>query len=256
MADLEQPNPVELKVMLLPHQARLVGLFDAAPPPSTGHRIWLCEQSALWPQQLPLWDAGLVLRLRERTGHPDDSTVVICPCRRAQLSGPWASWPPGRVETLNIDQVWTGERRIRSAALSAPVTAGTVRDVRAGLTDTRALFTLAQRIFLHDCADRPVDFDDLTVLGPIEVLTWPELVWSGLRLRVERWRARASSRPCLEVVEVSRRVDRQGAEIAQLALESALRRRLVDAWLSDPVARTHRFLNYLSHPATDPPTQP
>ncbi|MFD9324297.1 hypothetical protein [Streptomyces sp. NPDC060065] len=87
------------------------------------------------------------------------------------------------------------------------------------------LFSGDQRSFLDKCADCPVGIDALTVLASVVVRRRPRLAWSAAELNVEHRQVTAVARGSLGFVEVSRRIDRHGVEIAQLALESGLRRR-------------------------------
>ncbi|MFE4748973.1 hypothetical protein ACFRIB_01560 [Streptomyces mirabilis] len=63
---------------------------------------------------------------------------------------------------------------------------------------------------------------------------------------VERWTALSASGTRLDLVELSRRVGREGAEIAQLALESGLRRRGVELPVSGACSRTRRALEVIT----------
>lgn len=221
MASRDRLDAVVLKVTLSPGQALAAGVWDGDTGEELSGRVWFCERSDVSPGRLPLLDAGVILRLRETLHRRDDTVAQLCPCRRSRIAG----HRPTRVEAE-----WRGERRVLSAALTTTHAEGTVAGVLARHGPLHRLFSGDQRSFLDECADCPVDIDALTVLGPVAVRRWPRLAWSAAELNVEHWQVTAGARGSLDFVELSRRVDRQGAEIAQLALESGLRRRGVDLW--------------------------
>lgn len=237
---------VELKVTLSPEQAHGAGIWDAVPGQGLSRRIWFCEQSGASSTRLPLMDSGVILRLRETRARPDETTARLRPCRRSRLTADWSTpWDNGG-ERLDIASDWCGDRRQLSVSVTARHPAGAVARALAGGTPPDQLFNAAQRGFLADCADGPLPFGQVRALGPVDACWWPALMWSHMPLAVERWVVTAASGARLDLVEVSRRVDRQGAEIAQLALESGLRRRGVDPADCEQGSRTRRVLELLS----------
>ncbi|MFF4346184.1 hypothetical protein [Streptomyces sp. NPDC001530] len=219
MVGRDRLDAVVVRVTLSPGQALAAGVWDRDTGEERTCRVWFCERADASPDRLPLLEAGVILRLRETLHRRDDTAAQLCPCRRSRIAGQ----RPTRVEGE-----WRGERRELSAVLTTTHREHTVSGVLARKGPLHRLFTAAQRSFLDECADCPVDIDALTVLGPVAVRRWPRLAWSAAELNVERWQATALAGGSLDFVELSRRVDRQGAEIAQLALESALRRRGID----------------------------
>ncbi|MFI6875165.1 hypothetical protein ACIBL6_17185 [Streptomyces sp. NPDC050400] len=237
---------VELKVTVSLEQARTAGIWDALPGSGHARRLWFCEPSGAHPTRLPLQDSGVTLRLGETRGHTDEATVRLCPCLRSRLTGRWSEpWHNAR-ERLGFVSEWCGDRRMLSASVTARHPPGTVIPVASGGGPPDALFTYTQRQFLTECADRPVELNELTAFGPVIARRWPASMWSRMPLTVEHWALTAPSGARVDLVELSRHVDRQGAEIAQLALESGLRRRGVDPAECAEVPRTRRVLELLT----------
>ncbi|MFD7297830.1 hypothetical protein ACFV9W_31480 [Streptomyces sp. NPDC059897] len=228
MSARSRPEIVELGATVSPEQARALGIWDAVGGGGLDRRVWFCELSGEVPGRLPLVDRGVVLRLRETGARPAEVTVCLCPCRPSKLTSAWDTPRDTGSQCLDLVSDWRGEGRRLSASLTTRYPAGAVARVLAGKVSPEQLFTAAQKGFLADCADRPVPLGRLAVHGPVHTRWWPARVWCGIPLDVERWMVTAASGVRLDLVELSRRVERQGAEIAQLALESALRRRGVD----------------------------
>jgi hypothetical protein len=237
---------VELKVTLSPEQARVAGLRDACLGRGLSRRLWFCEQSGARPDRLPLLDSGVILRLRETRDRPDETTARLRPCRRSRLTADWSEPRQLGVERLAFVADWSGDSRALSVSLTSRHPAGTVARAVSGGGPPGTLFTAVQQGFLTACADHSVPYGDLTAFGPVTVHWWPTLMWSRMPLTVERWTAASSSGARLDVVELSRRVDRPGAEIAQLALESGLRRRGVDPGDCAQGSKTRRVLELLT----------
>jgi len=237
---------VELKVTVSPAQARAVGIWDAVLGRGLARRVWFCEQSGACPDRLPLLDSGVILRLRETRDRPDETTARLRPCRRSLLTADRSEPRQLGVERPAFVSDWSGDRRALSVSLTSRHPAGTVARVLSGGGLPGTLFTAVQQGFLADCADHPVPYDDMTAFGPVRARWWPTLMWSHMPLTVERWVVTAPSGARLDFVELSRRVDRQGAEIAQLALESGLRRRGIDPAECEQGTKTRRVLELLT----------
>ncbi|MFI0238632.1 hypothetical protein [Streptomyces sp. NPDC016845] len=239
------PDVVELKVDLDPEQARDAGIWDAAVGRGLSRRIWFCERPGASPVRLPLLDSGVILRLRETRARPDETTARLRPCRRSRLTADWFTPPHTGSELLDCVSDWCGDRRCLSVSVTARHPAGTIARALAEGAPPGRLFTATQRKFLTACADRPVLSGPGTVLGPVHVRRWPALVWCRIPVSVERWAVTGASGVRLDIVELSRRVERQGAEIAQLALESGLRRRGIEPGDAGQGSKTRRFLELL-----------
>jgi hypothetical protein len=214
-------DAVELKVVLPPDQALAAGIWGGDPGEELTGREWFCERpyAVAGQLRLPLLEAGVILRLRTMRHSPDESIAELRPCRRSRLAGHHPS---------HVEAVWAGEHRVLSVSLTAMHGEHAVTGVLAGHGPLHQLFTVDQQQFLDECADCPVDLGTLTVLGPVGIRRWPRLAWSGMELHVERQEFTTPAGASVAFVELSRRVDRQGAEIAQLALESSLRRRGIE----------------------------
>ncbi|MGY0490303.1 hypothetical protein [Streptomyces sp. WG-D5] len=214
-------DAVVIEVLVSPAQARAAGLWDGEPAAHPPGRLWFCERIDASGNRLPLLDGGVVLRLRETPHRKAEAVAELRPCRRSRIAG----HRPGRVE-----EEWRGERRVLTATVTAYREEGFVARTLARGTSPRGLLSAEQWAFLDACADRPGDLHALRALGPVAVRHWTRVGWAGMQLDVQRWRSGEATGGGFDFVRLSRRVDRPGAELAQLALESALRLRGVDAW--------------------------
>ena len=115
---------------------------------------------------LPLMNAGIILRLRQRENGKEDSTVKLRPCRRSQLIGPWHASPSGDPE-YRIEGDWSGTRHVLPASCVADPEPGTIDHVINGYSPVADAFTRAQRDFLAECAEIRVALSGVTALGPI-----------------------------------------------------------------------------------------
>ncbi|WP_107088387.1 hypothetical protein [Streptomyces sp. NRRL F-5755] len=84
-------------------------------------------------------------------------------------------------------------------------------------------FSHAQEDFLADCADLPVDFRELTVYGPVRAERWRGVRHRRHELTVERWSLTPHGGPPLDWLEVSERVEPEGAEVVRASLLALLR---------------------------------
>ncbi|MFC8662294.1 hypothetical protein [Streptomyces sp. NPDC057199] len=247
MADRVGLDAVELKVNISPGQARRAGIWGEAAGNGIMRKLWFCEEAGASPAGLPLLDAGVTLRLRETGERSDDATARVSPCRRSRLNG-YLREPGHDVNNvrLSVEADWSADRRVLSVSMTEPHPPGSVRRRLSAGGPPDPLFTAAQRKFLTFCGDRATRFGSLAAFGPVHARWWPELMWFRMPLSVERWVATAPSGARLDVVELSRRVDREGAEIAQLALESGLQRCGVDRADFGQIPKTRRFLELLT----------
>lgn len=240
-------DTVELRVTLSPPQARAAGVWDVVADEPPVNRSWFCERRGACPERLPLLEAGVVLRLDATRGRPDEAVVVrLRPLRRSRLSASRAVRGLPEGERLDVTAVWRGERRLLAGQITARSPAGTVAGALSSLIRPELLFTVGQRRFFADCAEQHPDLSDLAVFGPVTARRRPAVTWSRMPVTVERWTARSPSGIRLDLVELSRRVGREGAEIAQLALESGLRRLGVDLPVYGQDSRTCRALEVLT----------
>ena len=126
---------------------------------------------------------GLVVRARRIQRKADDSVVKLRPVVPENLTASLRRSPAFGVE---VDAMPGGF--VCSASLKARLTEGDVRAVLVGRRPIRRLFTKAQRALFTAHTPDGVDMEDLTCLGPINVL---KLKFSpkglGRRLVAELW---------------------------------------------------------------------
>lgn len=233
------PDAVQIKVtvpasLLGPAWAEL-GLRDDH---GERRRIYFCEDLTSLYSRLPLLAGGVVLRLRHRAGGGGDSTVRLRPARRSRLA---ASWTGGQFPRVEAD--WAGDRRVLDASLTAAVDVAALAGLTPGRPPPQGMFGDAQRRFLRQCADVAVDVDNLTVLGPISTHRWGHLLLGGFPVAAERWRLGS---PAGDLLEFSTRVEPDGAEIARLGFETALREFGVDPDACIRSTKTAHFLAILA----------
>ncbi|EIV93292.1 hypothetical protein [Frankia sp. QA3] len=206
------------------------------------HRVFFCVDPVATTEYggIAPFDDGIILRLRQYDDSGagrSDSTVKLRPARRSRLSPEWLGTHGDGVETFRLEADWAGERRVLAASLTAELGYRQVSDVLAGRVPLRAMFSPAQARFLRECGDRPVELDRLRVLGPIDAVRWhPRLPVAGFAVTAEQWTLDES-----ELLELSIRVEPDGAEIAQIAFEAALHALGLDAE-AEPGTKTHRAL--------------
>jgi hypothetical protein len=61
---------------------------------------------------------------------------------------------------------------VKSASFTMPVDKGLIKKVAAGDKSIAKLFSKEQERFLTDMADRKIDYDTLSVLGPLQAHRW------------------------------------------------------------------------------------
>jgi hypothetical protein len=204
--------------------------------------VGFIEDATVGAAHLRLLDEGVVLRVRERAGERDDSTVKLRPCRRSQLTEEWLHADKGDGWTFRLEADWSGTRRVLAASCVADRPEGRIAAVRAGKEPIRRLFNDGQEQFLADCTHVQVNLDALTLLPPIDAIRWHSVTIPDLRETVvaERWVVGQ-----LDFLELSIKVDTVGeAEVAQPALEQRIRALglQVDP---DQDTKTRRVLDYL-----------
>jgi hypothetical protein len=214
-------------------------------------RLYFCEAVSRPAGQRSLLERGVILRLRQRGGGPDDSTVRLRPARRSRLTSTWTEAGGWVGERLRVEADWSGGRRVLAASLVADVSRGGIADLLAGRRTARPLFTERQRRFLRECAGIAVDFDALAPLGPISARRWGHLVVGGFPAAAEQWGIGDGAG---DLLEFSTRVERDGAEIAQLGFEAALRVLGVDPEDGPPETKTGHFLRVLGASADQTPS--
>ena len=114
---------------------------------------------------LELNSHGVVLRARRIQGKPGDSVVKLRPVDPDNLSAEQRQSPGFGVE---VDAMPGGF--VCSASLKAPQPDAKIREAMAGTRPVSKLFTKEQRALFAANAPAGIAMDDLSVLGPINVL--------------------------------------------------------------------------------------
>jgi hypothetical protein len=130
---------------------------------------------------LALDRAGVVVRARRTQGGPDDTVVKLRPVVPSELPGELRDNPDFVVEVDAMPGSFVCSGSFKGEAKG-------VKDVAAGRTPVRKLFSKRQRSFYADHAPAGIELDDLSVLGPVNALKL-KVAPEGLRRRlaVELW---------------------------------------------------------------------
>jgi len=115
--------------------------------------------------ELALEGAGVVVRARRSQGRSDDSVVKLRPVVPGEL--------PDEVraaETFGVEVDAMPGGYVCSGSHKGKVKAGRVKEAMAGERPVRDLFSKEQRAFYEAHAPNGIGLDDLTVLGPINLL--------------------------------------------------------------------------------------
>lgn len=136
--------------------------------------------------QRELLKAGVIARARRVVGGQHDSTVKFRPIVPTSVSAEWANLAGFKLEA---DASETGV--VRSASLTLPVAKGLIKRVAAGDESISALFAKKQTKFLNAIGRQTIDFNKLTIIGPLEAHRWqfkdPSCPWP---ITAELWRRR------------------------------------------------------------------
>ena len=209
-------DKVEIKVTLRPDQ-ELKGLrvMELNVDTAEVRKIYFFDTP-----DLTLFNSGVILRARLVKGGDDDSTVKIRAGERPQVSPEWQA-----LEGFKLEADLTGDRLVYSASLSAPQKSEEIADAAKGERPIQKLFFREQERFLAQYSKVPVVFAALRVLGPIQVLRWKWVPKDfGQEVTVEEWRLPDGE----DLLEVSIKVDSDGAENAQKAFDGHLRKHGLD----------------------------
>jgi hypothetical protein len=180
---------------------------------------------------------GVVVRARRVQGRGDDTVVKLRPIVPGEL-------PPSvrRAKTMVVEVDAMPGGYVCSASFKGALPSPQVRQVAAGDRAVRKLFSKQQRAFYAAHAPEGLGLDDLTVLGPINVLKLrfsPE----GLRRRLvaELWLYPDGER----ILELSTKcLPGQGAQVAA-ELRAFLAERGVDLY-GEQQTKTRTALEYFS----------
>ncbi|MGW0708655.1 hypothetical protein ACWD4G_22340 [Streptomyces sp. NPDC002643] len=221
--------------------------------PDTGgarRRVYFCEALArsTAPGQLPLLDAGLILRLRAGSGRGGAATAELRPCRRSRLSERWLRFREQGPDSLGLSDVWAGDRRVLSATLTSACDRTAVEAAVTGGKPLTSVFSAHQQDFLTDCADTAVPFDSLTVLGPVHSTRWLTARLDHHEVTLEHCGLAAAGHEDdhpLQWLEVSKRVSPEGAEVVRASLLALLKAKDLDPDLDSGI-RLRRVLEELA----------
>ena len=160
VALLADVDSVELK-LTIPESAQRAALhaLDIDPLDAQIRQVFFFDTP-----DLALNKAGVVVRARRVQAKGDDSVVKLRPVFPAEMPGSLRKSPAFGIE---VDAMPGGF--VCSGTLKREF-AGGVREVAAGRQHLRGLFTKEQRHFYHAHAPEGIEFDDLSLLGPIFVL--------------------------------------------------------------------------------------
>lgn len=158
---LREVDSVELKVTV-PESARrsAVEALEMDPLEAQIRQVWFFDTP-----DLALERAGLVVRARRVQGRGDDSVVKLRPVVPGELPSELRALPGFLVE---VDVLPGGY--VCSATLRERHGDSRVREAVRGEARLRSLFTKAQRRYYADHAPEGLALDDLTPLGPINVM--------------------------------------------------------------------------------------
>lgn len=133
---------------------------------------------------LGLFKAGMIVRARRIVGDQHDSTVKFRPVVPGEVSTRWRELEGFKLEA---DASETG--MTKSASLTMPVAKGLIKQVVAGEKAIAKLFTREQEEFLSSVGGQHIDYDALSVLGPLQAHRWkfdaPECPWP---ITAELWK--------------------------------------------------------------------
>lgn len=191
-------------------------------------------------RDLSLFDAGVVLRARKCTGDDDDSTVKLRPVVPSELPERWS-----RIEGFKVEVDVVGEGMVCSASLSAVQRRDEIDEAAGGRRTLKALFSEEQERFLADYGPAEIGWEELGVLGPVEVRRW-KVEPKGLDYEVtaEAWRLPDGS----DLLELSVKTEPPDAGNAYVAFADFLRSRDLSTE-GDQQIKTRTALTYFTEEA-------
>ncbi|MEW2397413.1 hypothetical protein [Streptomyces sp. NPDC046862] len=224
--------------------------YDGGARASSPHTGESLARSWATPGQLPLLDAGVTLRLRAGSGRGGDeggdAVAELRPCRTSRLTERWLDFRAQGTDSFRLAGDWSGERRVLAASFASDCGRTAVEAVTSGGKPPATAFSDRQRAFLAECADAPVGFGDLDVLGPVHTVDWTGVRLDHHEVTLEYWTLPGDEADApLEWLEVSERVAPEGAEVVQASLTALLHGHGLEPDLSQGT-RTRRVLEALA----------
>ena len=203
---IEGADTVELK-LTVPESDRHSALtaLDVDPLEARVRQVFFFDTP-----DLDLYEHGVVARARRTQAKPDDSVIKIRPVIPDELSRELRTAQDFGVE---VDAMQGGF--VCSASYKRQLAAGKVKDSVRGGRPLRKLFSKQQKEFFKSHAPDGMELDDLSILGPINVLKLkfaPE--GFARKLAVELWSYPSGSR----ILELSTKC--QPGEAFQAAAET------------------------------------
>jgi hypothetical protein len=161
LALVKQADSVELKLTIPDaHQRSTVVALGMDPLEAEIRQVYFFDTP-----ELTLSKSGVVVRARRVQAKGDDSVVKLRPVVPSELPPDVRKSPNLGVE---VDALPGGY--VCSASMKRALPKPEVRSVAAGGTPVRKLFSKEQRAFYAAHAPEGIALDDLTVLGPINLL--------------------------------------------------------------------------------------
>ena len=133
--------------------------------------------------ELALEGAGVVVRARRSQGRSDDSVVKLRPVVPGELADEVRA-----AETFGVEVDAMPGGYVCSGSYKGELKSGRVKEAIVGERPVRKLFSKGQRAFYEAHAPDGISLDDLTVLGPINLLKLKYLPEGyGRKLVAELW---------------------------------------------------------------------
>jgi hypothetical protein len=181
-------DAVEIKCTLSGSLDAAVASFHLDRAPSRERDIWFFDKLDAAGTAPQLLRAGVILRLRRKTGGRGETTLKLRPARADLLVGDFRAGSGRFGESYSVEWDWAHEP-VLSASMDADVKRDTADAmvVPGGLT--RARFSADQLRLLDEAGTPPPGaFDDLMAAGPIASARWDDVGEGPLAgLRAERW---------------------------------------------------------------------
>jgi len=158
---------------------------------------------------LELYQAGLILRARDKKGKDDDSTVKLRPMDPAQVDPGWYD-----EEEFKCEEDRSGAKSVVSCSLTVEQGEDEIDEVADGDRPVDKLFSNAQEALIDAYAAVEVPWQQLAVLGPVKVRRWtlkPDELDGAFahKVTVEEWQLPET------VLELSIKVPRSEADAVQ-----------------------------------------
>jgi hypothetical protein len=164
---------VELKLTLGGTQVD-AGLreFRLDPSAAESREIFFCERADASgdPVVLPLLSRGIIVRVRQIQGSPDDSTVKLRGPEGSVDPELWSRRAQSFGDNARIEGDWAADRHLVSASLDSEVEGGRIGEVVADRPhQLRRLLSDAQAELV---ADLLLGLDGVEILDPIHARKW------------------------------------------------------------------------------------